>query len=163
MRYLFFILGLSGLLSCVSTPKAIENWPAIAYPGFTEKINRLAGESAINCGLIDRVDSQKKAGLNREISNAQKCVDKAISENLPFKVGSFRIATTSYLYEVAVKSNSSDYWVILFDRAMDDSENLHFVKRCKSLSLNLREADFMGDGCVDVPTDDWLSDIPSTD
>lgn len=160
MRYLLLIICLSCLTSCMSSPAPIENWPAIAYQGFTEKIDRIAGEGAINCGLIDRVDSKKKAGLNGEISKSQKCANKAISDKLPFKVGTFRIASTSYLYEVVVKPVSGDYWVILFDRAMDDSGNLHFVKRCKSLSLNLQAADFIGDGCIDVSTDEWLADIP---
>lgn len=159
MRYVLIGIALGGLLSCVSSPATIENWPAIAYPGFAEKIDRIAGVDGINCGLIDRTNSQKKVGTKGEISLAQNCVNKAISDGLPFKLGSIRIASTSYLYEVAVKPVTGDYWVIVFDRAMDDSENIHFVKRCKSLKVSLQTSEFVGDGCIDVSTDEWLSDI----
>lgn len=159
MRYLSLIVAFGCLASCASSPATTENWPAVAYPGFTEKIDRLAGGGAVNCGFIDRTKSPKASGTKGELSFAQRCVNKAISDGRSLKVGSVRIAGTSYLFEVAVKPATGDYWVIAFDRAMDDSENSHFVKRCSSLNVNLQSAEFVGDNCIDVSTDDWLSDI----
>lgn len=153
------VLGLSALLSCTTSPAPADKWPSIAYSGFTEKIDRIIGDGGINCGLLDRVDVKSKSSLGRTIAGAQKCVDHAISEKKPFKIGSFRSATTSYLYEVVALSNIGEYWIILFDRAMDESENLHFVRRCTSLRVDLNTAEFLGDGCSDVPTDEWLADI----
>ena len=160
MRNFFTVLSVATLTACTTAtpPEPPKDWPAIAYAGFIEKIDRLAGSGAVNCGLIDQVKGGSKAEIKSQIRTAQKCVDVSISSGTPFKVGSFRIASTSYLYEVATRSSTGEYWVVLFDRAMDGSENMHFVKRCKSLQANLWNGEYSGD-CTDVPTDVWLADI----
>lgn len=160
MRNFLTVLAVTALTACTTTnpPQPPKEWPGMAYAGFTEKINRLAGEDAVNCGLIDQVKGGDTAEIKRQLRAAQKCVDAAIGSGTPFKVGSFRIASTSYLHEVLTRGSTGEYWVVLFDRAMDGSENMHFVKRCTSLKADVLNGDYSGN-CTDVPTDAWLADI----
>lgn len=162
MRNFLTVLAVTALTACTTAtpPEPQKEWPQMACAGFTEKINRLAGGNAVNCGLIDQVKGGSKTEIQNQLWAAQKCVNTAIGSGTPFKVGSFRIASTSYLYEVVTLGNNGEYWVVLFDRAMDGSENMHFVKRCTSLKANILNADYSGD-CTDVPTDVWLADIVS--
>ena len=146
------------LLACSHTPNT-QSWPELAYPGFTSAIAQLAGPGAINCGFIDRRSGDQIHALLK----SQACITKASSSGQPFRFVSVRAAATSYLYEAITSTAEGEFWSITFDSAMDGSENLHFVQQCEGISsIDIREAEFSGLKCQDVPTDHWIHFVKSS-
>ncbi len=148
------------LLAGCSSVEVYEHaaWPQYAYPGFSEKIDRIAGARAIDCGFYDLKgrDSKAHRGMEKGFSD---CVKKLIEEGKPFKVGSVRIPVDSYAYEILVYSAEKEYWIIVFDLMLDGSDAAHWVKRCESVKIKSQDLDYEGVGCRDVSNEEWMADI----
>lgn len=161
-----FIFPIMIFLFACSTQKAEESqqWPnEFGYVGFADKVDRTMGTATNNCGFIDRVNIRSNMPLEKKITRAQQCVSSFIKMGKPFKFGTFRTATTSYLYEVIFLTPDQWFWIVVFDRSMDGSENMHIIQRCKTISeIDINTATYEGKHCVDVSTDEWLKDIKAT-
>lgn len=157
---LLYVLLVTVLLSGCSVVDIYEQglWPQYAYPGFSEKIDRIAGSGAIDCGFYDRV-SRDSDSLKKERSGLSDCVVKSIEKGRTFKFGSVRIPTDSYAYEVLVLSPDNEFWTITFDLMLDGSNAIHWVKRCEWVNVDIKSLSYKGDVCREVSAEEWLSDI----
>ncbi len=153
----FLILGL--LASCISacvnySGYKSSSWPQYAYVGFSEKIDELAGNDALDCGFFD-LKSRSGSALKRERLSFSRCVKESMKDSRAFKYGSVHIPTDSFLYEVLILTPDNEYWIIKFDLMIDFSNAIFWVKKCKSISL-VNKYGYEGGGCRDVESSEWL-------
>lgn len=151
------------LLSCTTAQRnaSDENaWASFAYEGFGAKVGRLAGVDAIDCGVINQVNKADPVNKGNSIKKARACVEKGIANRVPFKYGTVRIPLDSYLFEALVYTPTKEYWIVHYDVMLDGTDNMHVVKRCKRIDLARSDSIFEGIDCVEVSTQEWLSDIP---
>jgi len=159
-----FIIALVLLLaSCTSNLVTVNDasaWSSFAYEGFGNKISRLAGNEAIDCGVINQINTNDPTNKNNSLKKARSCIEKSGSNGLPFKFGTVRIPIDSYLFEAITFTPAKEYWIVHYDYMVDGSSNMHVIKRCKGLDLKRSDSTFTGINCIEVSTTDWLSDIP---
>ncbi len=153
----FFLVLLLGACASIEDYES-HLWPQYAYPGFSKKIDRIAGNDAIDCGFYDRMLRDSES-LKRKRRGLSDCVKNSIKAGRSFKFGSVRIPADSYVYEVLVLSPEKEYWTITFDLMLDGSNAIHWVKRCDSVNVDVKSLSYKGEGCREVSAEEWLSDI----
>lgn len=155
-------------LAACSTPKSqrfdFPEWEPFGYDTLKAKVENLAGPNAVNCGFVDRLSFEKPdvKAANKQLTKSQACVDQAMKKNQPFKFGSVRIATTSYVWQIALLTPEQEFWTITYDYAMDETGTQHFIKRCKGLAIDVKGADFDGENCIKLTTEEWLAMPPAS-
>lgn len=153
----FFLVLLLGACASIEDYES-HLWPKYAYSGFSEKIDRIAGGDAIDCGFYDLTQRNSNA-LKENAAGLSDCVKASIKSDKPFKIGSVRIPVDSAAYEVLVYSPEKEYWTIVFDWMLDGSNAIHWVKRCDSVNVDVKSLSYKGEGCREVSAEEWLSDI----
>lgn len=161
MRKLLLTLSITSLVACSAPIQQNYNfpeWKPFGYKGLKDKVDRLAGPDAINCGFVDRLSNEKSKIkiADNQLTLSQACIDQAIKNKRSFKYGSVRVASTSYLWEIVLLTPEQEFWKIIYDYSMDESGTLHFVKRCKSLAIDVSHARFDSKVCTEIPTKEWL-------
>ncbi len=148
------------VISCSSAPVVYDRseWPAYGYPAFSKKINATSGADAINCGFYDLIHKSKPNGEKAWRESGQ-CIQYAVSAKQPFKVGSVRIPTDSYLYEILVFSPKKEYWLITLDAMVDGSDTQQRIKRCQNITFSSRHLLYEGVDCLEVSNDSWWPDL----
>lgn len=163
MKVFFIIPFALLLLSCATSQQSTPDgsaWASFAYEGFGAKVERLAGVDAIDCGVINQVNKADPVNKGNSIKKARACVDKSVVSGRPFKYGTVRIPLDSYLFETLVYTPTKKYWIVHYDVMLDGTNNMHVIKRCKRIDLARSDSIFEGADCVEVSTQEWLSDIP---
>lgn len=148
------------LIACTSSPKPNTSpWQDFGYDGMAEKINRIAGTGSINCGIRNHIDPDDPVNSIMTPEQSTACVKKAIESKAPFRYGSIRIPTDSYLFEALVLSDSMEYWTIKYDYMIDGSSHQHIIQRCNSIAVDFKNMSYSGKDCHDVSDNDWFADI----
>lgn len=161
MKALYLLPITITLAACAtSVTQDRSAWTSFAYEGFGNKIERLAGAEANHCGVINQVSKSDPINKGASVKQGRACVIKSITEDKPFKFGTVRIPIDSYLFEALVYTPEKEYWIVHYDVMLDGTDNMHIIKRCKGIDLKRSESTFEGIDCVDVPTNQWLADIP---
>ncbi|MET0355689.1 MAG: hypothetical protein ABW044_02870 [Cellvibrio sp.] len=164
MRFVFFmvsaVLITSACTSAPVKPSNTSNWVDFGYEGMAAKINRLAGVGSINCGIRNHIEPDDSVNKLLTPNESKACVKAAMKANTPFRYGSIKIPTDSYLFDALVLSSNGEFWTIKYDYMLDGSGNHHVIQRCKSASVEYAEMIYRGTDCQNVPTAEWLADIP---
>jgi hypothetical protein len=107
------------LAGCAAPPPRVENhpWKPMAYVGFAESIDRLAGPGAVDCGMYNLLGHEVTRKAKRI---AFDCVQAALGSRTPFKYGTLRIPIDSFATEVLVRSAEGTLWLIGHDQMIDD-------------------------------------------
>lgn len=158
LTLLYFLLA-----SCANNQAVISNteaWESFAYEGFGKKINRLAGADAVNCGVINQISKDDPVNNGNSLKKARACIEKSISQGATFKYATVKIPSDSYLFESLVFTPEKEFWIVHYDYILDGTSNMHVINRCKGLYLKKSDYTFQGIDCIEVPTSEWLSDIP---
>ncbi len=159
MKKYFLVLIILAASGCASVKEYKHSlWPQYAYPGFSEKIDRVSGDTSIDCGFYDLTSRTESIRRQRK-EGFFDCVEKYTQEKAPFKFGSVRIPADSYAYEILIYSQDGEYWTITFDLMLDGSGAIHWVKRCESIKLEHQKLSYDGINCKEDSTEQWLSDI----
>lgn len=150
------------LTACTAAPVTQNSiaWRDFAYEGFGEKVNRLAGDEAIHCGVVNLVNTNDPTNKGASLDQGKACIARAIAAGQPFKFGTVRIPLDSYLFEAVVGTSQNEFWIVHYDVMVDGTDNQHFIRRCRSLEVKNGGATFAGSDCVDISTSAWLADIP---
>lgn len=163
MRALAIICSAVVLAAC--TPQVVKQWDtspwkAFGYKGMAAKINRLAGIDSLNCGIHNKLESNDPANSHMTQTDSRDCVKQSILTKTPFRYGSIRIPTDSYLFDVLVLSSTGEYWTVRYDAMLDGSGSAHFIERCNSVKINYSDLTYEGVDCQPAAAEEWLSDIP---
>jgi hypothetical protein len=110
-------------------------WEPVAYVGFVESIDRLAGEGAIDCGMHDFVEKQLTWSEKRA---AYGCVQHALRTGVPFKYGSQRVPIDSIATEVVVRTPDSALWLITHDRMLGEEAQQQWNQTCRTVQVDRR-------------------------
>jgi len=155
MKKIIISLVLGSLVGCATGDAAKSAaWKNIGYSGFAEKINRIAGDEAIDCGFYDSVNPKIKPP-----KKVSECIQGAVDKGLAFKYGTKRIPTDSLLYEVVLKDREGSYWNIVLDIMLDQSDITHDIKKCRNMKFDYEPLTYEGSSCEEVTAQEWLSDI----
>lgn len=160
MKLSLFIAITLTTVACTTTPVPnTSSWQDFGYEGMAEKINRISGPSAINCGIRNHIDPSDPVNSLATPAQSRACIKSAIESKTPFRYGSIRIPTDSYLFEALVLSETLEYWIIKYDYMIDESGHSHHIQRCKSVTVDYDNLSYTGNECHDVSDTDWFSDI----
>lgn len=129
----------------------IHAWPKIAFAGFNEKIDQLAGGGTENCGFYDLTKAKQQDQYHAALT---VCVKSAVSRQQPFKLASVRIPVDSYAYEILVFTKEYEYWLITYDVMLDQSDANLWARVCKKVSID--STGYEGNDCVDENITEWL-------
>lgn len=166
MRNVLIGIAITSLVGCsTQAPKKFDfaEWEPFGYDTLIEKVEELAGPNAINCGFVDALSGEQAAAkvVDRKLAQSQTCIDHAIKTKRPFKFGLVRIASTSYVWQMAIMTSELEYWNITYDYAIDGTGVQQFTKRCKDLDVDAVQAEFKGKDCTEVSLEEWLAMPPS--
>lgn len=153
-------LSLTACATSPSKPVNTSNWEDFGYEGMAAKINRLAGTGSINCGIHNHMEPEDPVNKILTPQESKACIKAAMKAGTPFRYGSIRIPTDSFLFDALVRSSTGELWTIKYDYMIDGSSNHHFIKRCKSASVDYSNLTYEGVDCQDVTAGEWLADIP---
>jgi hypothetical protein len=152
-HYLPSILGsvlASTLLGGCAAPirYAAGEWAPIGYVGFSEAVDSVAGDGAIDCGFVNLLQDLG-AAAQRE---AFRCVQRAVKRGDAFKYGTLDIPIDSFAYEVLARPKSGQFWLRTYDVMLppDDAERAQWTKRCQSIRLKPRRMTYEGVNCTEV-------------
>jgi hypothetical protein len=124
-------------------------WAPIAYEGFAEDVNAIAGEDAIDCGFHNLLEQGPwKAEAARK--STLRCVQTAIERGEPFKYGTLRIPIDSLAFEVLARPRGGDYWLRTYDVMVDHTGTAQWTKQCKSVRLDMRHGWYEGLDCKEL-------------
>ncbi len=163
MKSGFLLLSLAMLSACALHATKAPNttlWDDFGYEGMAEKINRLAGKDSNNCGIRNYLEESDPVNKQITPSESRACIKKSMKAKQPFRYGSIKIPSDSYLFEAVLLSETGEYWIIKYDYMIDGSSNHHFIDRCKTIDVDYQALSFKGEECQEVTASDWLSDIP---
>ena len=166
MRNVLIGMAITALTGCTTpAPKNFDfsKWEPFGYDTLVAKVEELAGAAAINCGFVDALSGEDAAAklADRKLAQSQICIDHAIRTQRPFKFGLVRIASTSYVWQMAIMTPELEFWSITYDYAIDGTGAHQFTKRCKDLDIDAVRAEFQGNECTDVPLGEWLAMPPA--
>ncbi len=165
MRNVLIGIAITSLVGCTTpAPKNFDfpEWEPFGYDTLVEKVEELAGPDAINCGFVDALSGEKSTVklADRKLAQSQICIDHAIKTKRPFKFGLVRIASTSYVWQMAIMTPELEFWSITYDYAIDGTGVQQFTKRCKELDIDAVRAEFQSKACTEVPLEEWLARPP---
>jgi hypothetical protein len=132
-------------------------WAANCYAQFERDVLKLAGERAVNCGLLrlDATEEQK--------AEVETCARTAEKLGRPYRAGQvgIDIADTYIACDVAIRDPSGQRWRLWYDFDLDDrqskglSDGVVTVSRCNSIAFQpgtlLTHSFFELGGCQEAP------------
>ncbi len=157
MNRLYSLIVIVAVTACANSVIYEKSaWPQYAYPGFSEKINALSSDDALDCGFYNFING--KGDTEKKLKKAfSSCVKPAVQSGAPFKVGSVQVPVDSTAYEVLLYTPDKQFWLITYDVMLDGSDAAHWIKRCESVTIDAKSLDYTGQACVDISTEEWLS------
>jgi hypothetical protein len=141
MRNAWLLLALPLICAAEEKPQASSGWKQVAYPGFVESIDALAGTSAVDCGWLNLMKTRPR-GKTESAANA--CVQEALKSTTSFKFGVLRILADSQAYEVAVRTADGKLWLISYEVMLDGDAPQQSNQVCRGITLD--EHTFIIDG-----------------
>lgn len=162
MRALLVILTAATLAACTThTVKEPDKtaWQAFGYKGMAAKINRLAGSNSFNCGIYNKLEPNDPVNKQMSVADSRACIKQSLNSKIPFRYGSIRIPTDSYLFDALILSSTGEFWTVRYDTMLDGSGSAHFIERCNSVKVDYSDLTYEGVDCKPVSTEEWLSDI----
>jgi hypothetical protein len=122
-------------------------WKPMGYEGFSETVNAVAGDDAVDCGFVNLVPLDSEPAHRA----AFQCVQAAIRRGDPFKYGTADIPIDSLAYMVLAKPRGEDFWLRTYDVMISpERERAQWTKRCKSVRLNGRRMTYEGFECTEL-------------
>jgi hypothetical protein len=142
----------------VAAPEATDPWASNCYKHFERDVLKLAGEEALDCGLL-RLDATEE-----QRASADRCARVAEASKRPYRTGQVGIdvADTYIACDVAIRDPSGQRWRLWYDFDLDDriskgaSDGVVSVSRCDSITFRpgslLTGSFFDLGGCENVPS-----------
>ena len=132
-------------------------WASNCYEHFERDVLKIAGERAVNCGLLrlDATEEQK--------AEVEKCTRTAEKLGRPYRAGQVGIdvADTYIACDVAIRDPNGQRWRLWYDFDLDDrlskgaSDGVVTVSRCSSIAFQpgtlLTHSFFELGGCQEAP------------
>jgi len=138
----------------------VENrdpWEYNCYAGFDRDVLKLAGDEAVDCGLL-RLDATPE-----DFAEVEECTRAAEASRRPYKVGQVGIDVgDKYIAcDIAIRDASGQRWRFWYDFDLDDrlskgsSDGVVSVSRCDSIAFRpgsmLTGSFFDLGGCQEAP------------
>jgi hypothetical protein len=132
-------------------------WASNCYEHFERDVLKIAGERAVNCGLLrlDATEAQK--------AEVEKCTRTAEQLGRPYRAGQVGIdvADTYIACDVAIRDPDGQRWRLWYDFDLDDrlsqgkSDGVVTVSRCNKIAFQpgtlLTHSFFELTGCEEAP------------
>jgi len=147
----------SGAVTAASTDEHTNPWASNCYEHFERDVLKIAGERAVNCGLLrlDATDEQK--------AEVEKCTRTAEKLGRAYRAGQagIDVADTYIACDVAIRDPNGQRWRLWYDFDLDDrlskgaSDGVVTVSRCDSIAFQpgtlLTHSFFEMTGCQEAP------------
>jgi hypothetical protein len=149
--------GANKSATATAAAEASDPWASNCYKHFERDVLKLAGEQALDCGLL-RLDATEE-----QRASADRCARVAEASKRPYRTGQVGIdvADTYIACDVAIRDPSGQRWRLWYDFDLDDrlskgaSDGVVSVSRCDSIAFRpgslLTGSFFELGGCEDAP------------
>jgi hypothetical protein len=107
-------------------------WKPVAYPGFVQSIDVLAGPTARDCGWLNLMETRPRGKVERA---AYDCVQAVLKGSAPFKFGAMRIFADSQKYEVVVRQADGKLWLISYEVMLEGEAPQQWNQVCRDISV----------------------------
>ncbi len=151
MIKLALLLVVFCLCSCTFAIKTIdpESWKPT---GVAKQVRKYAGDAAIDCGFHDLLTEKGRRTLRAGFT----CMRKAKRRQQAFIYGTYYIPIDSYAFEILMSDASGEYWHVVYDRMLGESDSQLWVRRCKTLEIYKLDLDYRVKDCKKMPFEEWL-------
>jgi hypothetical protein len=112
------------LVNCTNHNARVKTEPLSwqhCYQSFEKHIIELSGSDALNCGFF----TQESA--NKDKMKARDCLNLAIKQELPFRIGHKSFGYDSWFCDVAIHDNYGKLWSFFYDSDVTGSNSEHAV------------------------------------
>jgi hypothetical protein len=147
----------SGAVTATNADEHTNPWASNCYEHFERDVLKIAGERAVNCGLLrlDATEEQK--------AEVEKCARTAEKLGRPYRAGQIGIdvADTYIACDVAIRDTNGQRWRLWYDFDLGDrlskgtSDGVVTVSRCSSIAFQpgtlLTHSFFEMTGCQEAP------------
>jgi hypothetical protein len=139
------VLLLMASAAVAGAESACLSWDRIGNQPFRLRLDRLAGEHAVDCGYL----ALTRKPPRRERRAVLECIAGAQRRGEAFKFATSRMPGDSITDEVYVQTATGQAWMLVYDQMPLDDFAKYWVRSCEAVEVDRATLIISGKGCSD--------------